>query len=345
MPVGGAEDFALGVFPYFAPEVNARFVCLRSLDILGEEARAKGLPVELLPFFPKKRLDPIKIWRFSRWLCRERVDVLHTQTYHAHLFGGAAARLAGIPVVIHQQKTLGHLPWRKEALFRWCLRGAQKIITLSKQTKTGIMDRYAIPNDRIQVVPNAINEREFHPVADKAPVRRRLGLPEKGFLFGTVASLHSVKNHRIIIEALALGDNRAHAVFVGDGVERKNLECLAKERGVGDRIVFVGRQRPVAPWFQALDAFLLASTWEGQALALLQAISCRLPVLASRIEGNTAILGDKHVGLFDPADASTLATLMKAAMSEPTRFFAVEAKVTTSREAAVLLKKVYTGLR
>jgi hypothetical protein len=70
-----------------------------------------------------------------------------------------------------------------------------------------------------------------------------------------------------------------------------------------------------------------------------------LPVLASRIEGNTAILGDKHVGLFDPADASTLATLMKAAMSEPTRFLAVEAKVTTSREAAVLLKKVYTGLR
>jgi glycosyltransferase involved in cell wall biosynthesis len=345
MPVGGAEDFALGVFPHLSPEVKARFVCLRSLDLLGEEARAKGMPVELLPLFPTKRLDPLKIWRFSRWLRREEIDVLHTQTYHAHLFGGAAARLAGIPVVLHQQKTLGHLPWRKETLFRWCLRGAQKIITLSEQTKSDIAGRYAIPIERIEVVPNAIDEREFHPVADKAPVRLRLGLPEKGFLFGTVASLHPVKNHSAIIEALAVGRQDSHAVFVGDGVERDNLEGLAKERGLSDRVFFAGRQRPVAPWFQAFDAFLLSSTWEGQALALLQAISCRLPVLASRIEGNTAILGENHPGLFDPSDFSELAALMKIATSDPARFLPLEAKVPTCREAAEMLKKIYAEVR
>jgi glycosyltransferase involved in cell wall biosynthesis len=271
--------------------------------------------------------------------------VLHTQTYHAHLFGAAAARLAGIPVVIHQQKTLGRLSWRKEFLFRWCLRGAQKIITLSEQTKSDIAGRYAIPIERIEVVPNAIDEREFHPVADKAPVRRRLGLPEKGFLFGTVASLHPVKNHSAIIEALAVGRQDSHAVFVGDGVERDNLEGLAKERGLSDRVFFAGRQRPVAPWFQAFDAFLLSSTWEGQALALLQAISCRLPVLASRIEGNTAILGENHPGLFDPTNVPALATLMNAATSDPARFLPLEAKVPTCREAAEMLKKIYAEVR
>lgn len=345
MPVGGAEDFALGVFPHLCPEVDARFVCLRRLDVLGEEARAKGLPVEHLPLFPAKRLHPFKIWRFSRWLRREGIDVLHTQTYHAHLFGCAAARLAGIPVVVHQQKTLGRLSWRKEALFRWCLRASRKIITLSGRTRSDIADRYAIPNERIEVVPNAIDEREFHPAGDRMAIRRKLGLPEKEFLFGTVASLHPVKNQRVIIEALALGDHGAQAVFVGDGVERENLKRLAQERGVADRVVFAGRQRPVAPWFQALDAFLLSSTWEGQALALLQAVSCRLPVLASRIEGNTAILGEGHPGLFDHADVPALAALMKATMSDPSRFLAAEAKVTTCREAAVLLKKIYTEAR
>jgi glycosyltransferase involved in cell wall biosynthesis len=345
MPVGGAEDFALGVFPHLSPEVKARFVCLRSLDILGEEARAKGMPVELLPLFPTKRLDLLKIWRFSRWLRREGIDVLHTQTYHAHLFGAAAARLAGISVVIHQQKTLGNLSWRKEFLFRWCLRGSRKIITLSEQTKSDIVSRYAIAIDRIEVVPNAIDEQKFHPAVDQAAIRRKLSLPEKGFLFGTVASLHPVKNHRAIIEALALGDHGANAVFVGDGVERDNLERLAKERGLSDRVFFAGRQRPVAPWFQAFDAFLLSSTWEGQALALLQAISCRLPVLASRIEGNTAILGENHPGLFDPTDVPALATLMNAATSDPARFLPLEAKVPTCREVAEMLKKIYVEVR
>jgi glycosyltransferase involved in cell wall biosynthesis len=340
MPVGGAEDFALGVYPHLAPEVNARFVCLRSLDVLGEEACAKGLPVELLPFYPGKRINPIAVWRFSRWLRRAGIEVLHTQTYHAHVFGGAAARWAGIPVVLHQQKTLGELSWRKEFLFGRCLRRARKIITLSERTRVDIAERFAISLDCIAVVPNAINEKEFHPVADKPAARRALGLREQGFLFGTVASLHGVKNHRAILEALPRVDG-ARAVFVGDGVERPNLERLATELGVADRVLFAGRQRPAAPWFQALDAFVLPSVWEGQPLALLQAVSCRLPILASRIEGNTAVVGERHPGLFDPADPAALAALMNAAMGDPARFVATDAEVPTCREAAAMLKKIY----
>lgn len=341
MPVGGAEDFALGVHPHLAPEVDARFVCLRRLDVLGEEARAKGLPVDLLPLYPGKRINPIAVWRFSRWLRREGITVLHTQTHHAHVFGSMAARLAGIPLVLHQQKTLGNLSWRKKSVFRRCLRRARRIITLSEQTRLDISENFAIPLDRIAVVPNAIDEMIFHPATDKPAVRLALGLSAHGFLFGTVASLHEVKNHRLILEALARVDG-AEAVFVGDGVERANLEKLARERGVADRVHFVGHQRPSAPWFQALDAFVLPSVWEGQPLALLQAVSCRLPILASRIEGNTAVVGDRHPGLFDPADHTALASLMKAAMENAPRFLAVSAEVPTCREAAATLKKIYT---
>lgn len=340
MPVGGAEDFALGVYPYLAPEVNARFVCLRSLDVLGEEALAKGMPVELLPLYTGKRINPISVWKFSRWLRREGIGVLHTQTYHAHVFGVAAARWAGIPVVVHQQKTLGPLSWRKEFLFGRCLRRSRKILTLSERTRCEIVQRFSIDAARIAVVPNAINEREFQPVADKQQARQELGLGEYGFLFGTVASLHEVKNHRVILEALPSVDG-ARAVFVGDGVERANLERLAKERGLENRVIFAGHQRPAAPWFQALDAFILPSVWEGQPLALLQAVSCGLPILASRIEGNTAVVGELHPGLFDPADSAALAASMKSAMIDPSKYLASKAEVPTCRDAAEKLKKIY----
>ena len=114
-------------------------------------------------------------------------------------------------------------------------------------------------------------------------------------------------------------------------------------------MIFAGRCRPVARWLQCLDAFLLASTWEGQPLALLQALSCRLPVLASRIEGNTAVLGAKHPGLFDPRDSGALATLLRR--MEPDGEFrqsllkAQEAcPVPSSRLAAGEISALYSSL-
>lgn len=350
MPVGGAEDFALGVYPHLAPEVDARFVCLRELGMLGEEAVAAGWPVELVPLFPRKRISPLAVWKFSRWLECEGIDVIHSQTYHAHLFGVAAGRLAGVPAILHQQKTLGAMPLRKRVLFQICLQGAKKILTLSEQTRGELSERFSTPPKRIEVVPNAIDGDLFRPTADKRVIRRNLGLPEDEILLGTVASLHPVKNHKATIEALAILRRRGlspKAVFVGDGVARKDLENFALEQGVGEQIVFAGRQRPSVPWFQALDFFVLPSFWEGQALALLQAISCRLPVIVSRIEGNTAVLGENHAGYFEPNDSAKLAELLASATTDAANreaLLARNAVIPTCRDAARQLKRIYSEI-
>jgi glycosyltransferase involved in cell wall biosynthesis len=89
---------------------------------------------------------------------------------------------------------------------------------------------------------------------------------------------------------------------------------------------------------------VLPSFWEGQALALLQAISCRLPVVVSRIEGNTAVLGEDHAGYFEPNDFEKLADLLGAAIKSPggrEAFFAANASIPTCREAARQLERIY----
>jgi glycosyltransferase involved in cell wall biosynthesis len=342
MPIGGAEDFALGVHRHLAPEVESRFVCLRSLDVLGEEARRSGIPLELIPVFPTKRISPFGIWRLSRWMVREGIELVHSQTHHAHIHGVLAAKFAGIRCVVHQQKTLGKLGARQNFLLGLCFRQATAVVALSERTAGEIQSRYGVATGRLHVVPNAIDESVFHPAPDRTAVRRNLGLPTDGLVAGTVASLHPVKNHLAIIEALSQLpiEGRPTFVFVGDGTARPDLERLAESKGV--RIVFAGRQRPAAPWFQALDFFVLASHWEGQPLAMLQALACGLPVLASRIEGNTAVLGDNHAGLFDPRDSDSLASLIRAACSDPRRFRAPDARVPTCREAALQLKSIYS---
>lgn len=341
MPVGGAEDFALGVFPHLAPEVDARFVCLRELGMLGEEALAAGWPVELLPVFRSKRVSLIGIWRLASWIKREGIQLVHSQTHHAHIYGVLAARIAGIPCIVHQQKTLDQTTSRKSWILGLCLRHATAVVALSQQTATDIQTRHRVPENRLHVIPNAIDTEMFRPVCNRKALREELGLPNDNTLFGTVASLHPVKNHETIIRALALLDpsSRPEFVFVGDGVARSHLENLASNCGV--KIRFVGRQRPVAPWFQALDLFVLASHWEGQPLALLQAISCGLPVVASRIEGNTAVLGDSHAGLFDPKEPRSLARLMEQPLTD---FGTSHASVPSCRDASEQLKNLYRSL-
>lgn len=344
MPIGGAEDFALGVHRHLFPEVESRFVCLRSLDVLGEEARSAGFPIDLVRAFPTKRISPFGIWILSRWLAREQIETVHSQTYHAHIYGVLAAKFARIRSVVHQQKTLGDLGPRKNFFLGMCFRHADAVLALSQKTSCEIRERFSVSEEKLHVVPNAIDETVFRPAQDRWALKKSLGLPVDSPIGGVVASLHSVKNHAAIIKALSLlpSDVRPPFVFVGDGPSRSDLERLADSLGV--RIFFAGRRRPVVPWLQAFDFFVLASHWEGQPLALLQALACGLPVLASRIEGNIAVLGHKHEGLFEPEDSGALASLLSEVSHSPSRFLAQQTAVPVCREAAEQLKKIYAGI-
>ena len=352
MPVGGAEDFALSIARYLDAEFQPHFVCLRELGQLGEEARAAGWPVHLAPFFPSKMVNPLNIRRFAAWLRQGEFQLVHSQNHHAHIFATKAARLAGIPSVVHQQKTLTGLPWRRRRIFRGCLERSDRVVALSQQIASDLSSQFGVAAEKVVVVSNAIDETVFRPAQDRLRLRRELGLSPEGVLVGCVARLHHDKNHAVIIEALArLAESKIplRAVFIGDGDLRGSLESMVRDRGLEDQVIFAGRCRPVARWLQCLDAFLLASTWEGQPLALLQALSCRLPVLASRIEGNTAVLGAKHPGLFDPRDSGALATLLRR--MEPDGEFrqsllkAQEAcPVPSSRQAAGEISALYSSL-
>ncbi len=316
MPVGGAEDFALGAGPHLAPDFEAHYVCLRELGRLGEEARTEGRPVHLVPVFSSRWITPWAIRRFAAWLRRENIAAVHSQTHHAHVFATKAAELAGIPSVVHQQKTLEELPPRRRRIFRACVDRASHVVALSEQTARDLEEALAVPAGKISVVANGIERSVFCPPADRSALRRQLGLPDGVLLAASVGRLHHHKSHETTIEAVALARRQGvavTAVLVGEGARRADLEGLARARGVDDAVIFTGAQRPVVPWLQVPDVFVLSSLWEGQPLALLQAAACGVPVLASNIEGNTAVLGRDHPGLFPPGDAARLAELFAAA--------------------------------
>ena len=325
MPVGGAEDLFLSIARSLPPEIEPHFVCLRSLGALGEESLASGLNVHLAPFFPTKRINPLGILRLARWFRDHDIKVIHAQTYHDQLFGVLAGKLAGIKTVVHQHKTLVGFDGRKGFFLKWVFRSVDHIITLSEDTRRDLIKALSLPEEKVSSLPNAVNPEDFHPADHRVAVRASLGIDGGGVLVGSVASLHPTKNHQATVAAMALLSPRIsqkslpqmRCMIFGEGADRSMLEKLVSENHLEDCMQLTGRKRPIAPWVQSLDLFVLPSHWEGQPMAILQALACQVPILASRIEGNIAILGGDHPGLFEPEDYSGYASLIEKAATDP----------------------------
>lgn len=352
MPVGGAEDFALGAGSHLAPEFEARYVCLREYGPLGDEALAAGRAVSLVPVFPSRWITPWAVRRFAAWLRREDISIVHSQTHHAHVFATKAGSLAGIPSVVHQQKTIEDLPPRRARIFQACLQRCSHVVALSRRTAADLMRLSGLPQEKFTVIPNGIDRASFRPCDDRAALRRELGLPTDTFLVGTIGRLHQHKSHETTVEAVATARKQGvnvMAVLVGEGAQREVLERRARDLGIGNAVLFPGAQRPVAPWVQALDLFVLPSIWEGQPLALLQAVACGVPALASNIEGNTAVLGLDHPGLFPPGDSGWLAKLIAQAARDESYILKLRESqqrvaIPWSDEAARQLAALYRSL-
>ncbi len=302
MPVGGAEDIVLSLASSEVPGVEIVTVCLRELGVAGAEASEAGLSVQLLHAAPRRRFSPLGVWRLSRWLREQRIAVVHSHVYNAHVYAVLAARLAGLPVVMHHHKTFNRERRRRWMILRFLSKLAAAQITLSEQTRDDIILALKVPRELTHVMTNTVDSRVFRPTSDRAALRHSLGLDPQAQIIGGIASLSAQKNHSATVRMMT-GLKKTlpacQSIIFGEGMMRPTLESEIAAAGVGDVLQLAGNKRPIAPWLQSLDLLLLPSTWEGQPMVLLQGLACGIPIVASRIEGNVATLGADHPGLFE----------------------------------------------
>jgi glycosyltransferase involved in cell wall biosynthesis len=298
MPVGGAEDLVLSLLRRDDITFAAQAVCLRELGVLGEEAHHEGLPVHRLPVARRRQFNPVGVVRLARWFRAQQADVIHSHVYNAHLYAVPAAKLAGLPCVLHHHKTFNPRRW---LVLRALSRFAECHITLSETTRADVLRVVKCAPGRVVTLPNSVDTSVYCPTSERAIIRQKLGLGADGFLMGGIAALTPPKNHAASIvmwSQLAAERSDFHGIICGEGLLRPQLERQIAALNLGERVRLVGNQRPIHPWLQALDLLVFPSIWEGQPMVLLQAMACDTAVIASNIEGNVAALGGEHPGLF-----------------------------------------------
>lgn len=321
MPVGGAEDLVGDILRTAPPGMDIRLVCLQELGKVGESLQQQ-FPgrVDLLPWVPDKRFRWSAVKQLAQWFREQGIQIVHTHVYNAHVYGVLAARRAGIPVVMHHHKTYAAMRWRRKIVLRWLSHRSAAHITLSAQTKDDLCRVFNIAPEKVRVFINPVDDETFQPAADRPHLRQTMGLDPAQHLVGTVASLTPPKNHLLNVAMTArlneLGFTGRFLAF-GEGGERNLITEAAQQKALTN-FTLMGAQRPIAPWMQALDVFTLGSTWEGQPMALLQALACGLPIVASNIEGNAAVLGLDHPALFDVNDPTAYATTVWRVLNDTT---------------------------
>lgn len=259
-------------------------------------------------------------------LRRLRVDVLHTHTaLAANVLSRIAGRLGGAAVVSHVHIENHFRPSRLARAVHTVLdngsaRLASRVLTVSESTRAALVAQ-GYPPSLVEVVHNGIDV-ESEAAKSGAGLRAELGVPYGAPLLCEIARLCDVKGQRELVEATALVPE-AHLALAGDDLEqggafRAMLEMLARERGVADRVHFLGYRADAGAVLDQADVLVLPSWVEGLPLVVLEAMAHAKPVIATPVGGTAELVADGETGLLVPSrDPAALAAAIRTLVGDP----------------------------
>lgn len=217
---------------------------------------------------------------------------------------------------------------------------------------------FGIPAERIYLIPNGVDGRQFRPASpdERGTARRALAMDCK-MLVLFVGRLSPEKNLPGLLDAWAALDasvrEGALLALVGDGPDASRLRARVQASKVAGSIHLAGHRSDVATWYRAADFYVISSINEGLSNTMIEALASGLPVISTRVSGSSVLAGPPTAGLLvDVGDAQGLADAMKGLMSEESTRIRLGANARLTFEASFSLKALaartillYEGLR
>jgi glycosyltransferase involved in cell wall biosynthesis len=305
---------------------------------LRDRAAAANVRVLVVPTLvrPIRPLTDLRaLASLVRLLRRERFDVVHTHSSKAGILGRLAARIAGVPVVVHTLHSLVFHEYQaawKNSVYIWLKRRCAPItdllISVNDRTTRGALAAGIGRPEQYLTIYSGFELDRFLTIRDRLTVeaaKQRLGIPPAAPVVGKIARLFPLKGHEQFLPAAAEIARMNPAVWfllVGDGPIRPEIEQQFAALGLRDRTVFTGRVPPdeVPACIQAMDVVVHTSLREGLARVLPQAGAVGKPIVTFDLDGAPEVVKEGVSGyLVKPLDTSTLARRVIELLADPER--------------------------
>lgn len=277
------------------------------------------LPVKLYDSHSYRSITAIKDnWtaykNLSQVVETENVEVIHCNTPVGGMVGRFVGKKYHVNKVIYTAH--GFHFFKGAPLFnRTVLKFAERImahwtdaiITMNEEDYQSALKFKLRKGGKVYKVHGVgINLDDFSDIqVDYKTKRAELGLKDTDIVCISAGDLVARKNYGIAIETLAkIKNSNVHYLICGVGPKKEELEKLANEKGISDRVHFLGFRSDVKELMKVSDIFLFTTLQEGMPRSMMEAMACGLPCIASKIRGNVDLLDEGKGGYLREASNS-----------------------------------------
>ena len=246
-------------------------------------------------------------WRQLRAMIQQgRYDIVQSHHEKSDLFNALLALPAGC-VRISNRRDMGY---KKSAKLKWLFRFINErydsVIAPSQPILSELSRTESLDSSKMLWIPNGVDTQRFRPWQEKgrSALRHSLSLAEDAIAFGCIARMTPEKRHVDLIAAFAQVHAfvpRARLVLMGDGPLHAEIEQQVQALGLANAVTLMGMRPDIESVLPALDVGLLVSSTEGMSNAILEMMSCGLPVIATAVGGNPSLVQHESNGLLVPA--------------------------------------------
>lgn len=247
--------------------------------------------------------------RIRSLLASERPAIVHTFFETSNTWGGLIAKLSFGPRLISARRDMGVLRSRKHRLaYKLMNRLSDRVLTVSQEVSRVCIEEEKISASKVAMIHNGVDLSSVDRAAVGTSIRSSLNISAASPLIVTVANIRRVKGLDVFIKTAEIVRARfKSAVFLIAGWPNEpeyfsELQAMIGHRGLHDNVRFLGEVENVFPLLKQSDVFCLLSRSEGFSNALLEAMACRLPSVATRVGGNPEAISDGMNGYLVPSD-------------------------------------------
>lgn len=317
--VGGWTSIVSTILNFKKNGMHPFAVCLFGKGYNAEILENAGVKVYFIGLNKKNAI--YKFFELVSILRNERADIVHTNLHYSDIFGLSAAMFAGVGKrVVHIHSIMEKSRFELNFLKSFLLSRASVVVCVSDATADNFRKDYPSVKTEIRTIPNGIDICEFRRRFTESKYRKSdFGIPDDSFLVLTVANFKWQKGYQHLVAAAEQMDDPAvKFVIAGYGPEERKIRQMIKGKGLERKIVLLGMRTDVPELMKIADVFLLPSLVEPFGICIIEAFTCGVPVIATKVDGIRETASDmENAFLVDPGKPLQICDAIKKMVSRP----------------------------